>query len=105
LGGAFYFPGTIFSARRVMSDVTAPKSAGQIEGSLWTTPAKAADCLPLDKPLVDTAVSAEKIRAAAEATSERVAAFSGKVSDEVLRTGVGSGERRPAGNPGRGKRR
>lgn len=71
-----------------MSDAQTPSSAGQGKGSLWTTPASAAASHSLDAPLVDKAVSAETIRAAVAATKARAEVFSGRVSDEVLRTSV-----------------
>jgi len=72
-----------------MSDTQTPSSAGGPKGSLWTTPAsESASLKPFMKPLVDANVTAENIRDAVDATKARAAAFSGRVSDEALRTSV-----------------
>jgi len=72
-----------------MSDTQAPSSGGIPKGSLWTTPASESESLiAFKRPLVDTNVTAENIRDAVYAVKERAAAFSGRVSDEALRTSV-----------------
>jgi hypothetical protein len=71
----------------IMAGVTkAPSSDSTTSAgtSLWTTPASPA-AGPLKEASVDTSVSAEKVRAAVEAAKGRVATFSGRVTEELLR--------------------
>jgi hypothetical protein len=72
-----------------MTDPKSPNSSRDPKGSLWTTPAsESASLFALRQPLVDENVTAENIREAVDATKERAAAFSGRVSDELLRASV-----------------
>lgn len=72
-----------------MTDVESPASAGKPKGSLWTTPAARSSTLKgFDRPLVDRSVTADKVREAVNATKSRGAAFTGRVSDDLLRTSV-----------------
>ncbi len=52
--------------------------------SLWTTPASPA-ASPLHEATIDPSVSAAKLREAVDAARGRVAAFSGSVTEELLR--------------------
>lgn len=72
-----------------MSDSQSLSSAAKPKGSLWTTPAsKAASAAATGQRLVDKRVTSDDIRRAVDATKDRAAAFSGHVSDEVLRASV-----------------
>lgn len=72
-----------------MSDSEGPVATCKPKGSLWTTPASESAALDaFAQPLVDASVTAEKIHEAVDATKQRAAAFSGRVSDEVLRKSV-----------------
>ena len=67
-----------------MLSMSNPQSSRPEGSSLWTTPATNAQA-PLKEAAVDTSVSAAKLRDALEATRDRIAAFSGHVTDELLR--------------------
>jgi len=68
-----------------MARVNEPKAdAGT---SLWTTPAGASSN-PLHAAKVDASVTAESVRAAVNASKERTQAFSGRVTEELLRKSV-----------------
>lgn len=65
------------------------QTPGKPTGSLWTTPASEATSLDaIQRSLVDKSVTVEAIRSALAATKDRAAAFSGRISDEDLRTSV-----------------
>jgi hypothetical protein len=66
-----------------MTDLRKPTTLGQ--GSLWTTPV-AVGGSPLSDVKVDRSVSADRIRQALDESRERVGAFTGQISEEVLRT-------------------
>lgn len=70
-----------------MNDPEAPGGGKSREGSLWTGPAPTASGLNLAK--VDQSVSADEIRKALAAAQERATTFTGRVSDDVLRSIVG----------------
>lgn len=62
-----------------------PKESAPPSGtSLWTTPASVRSP-PLKEATVDKSVSADTVRAAVDAAKDRVATFSGRVTEELLR--------------------
>jgi hypothetical protein len=65
--------------RKDPNDSTAPGGT-----SLWTTPVSPT-AAPLQEASVDASVSAETVRAAVDAAKDRVARFSGRVTEELLR--------------------
>jgi hypothetical protein len=70
----------------IMADVSdsSKESAPPSGSSLWTTPASVASP-PLKEATVDRSVSADTVRAAVDAAKDRVATFSGRVTEELLR--------------------
>jgi hypothetical protein len=82
-------PGSYSPGEDGMADVDTPSSSKKPKGSLWTTPAARSTSLKgFHKPLVDRKVTAEQVREAVNATKERAAAFTGRVSEDLLRTSV-----------------
>jgi hypothetical protein len=69
-----------------MTDV-ADKQASDGGSSLWTTPSSA-ERSPLAAASVDPSVSADKLREVLGAAQVRAAAFSGKVTEKLLRKRV-----------------
>lgn len=67
-----------------MTGVIEPKSKPPRDTSLWTTPASGS-LSPLEEATIDESVSTAKLRDALEAARARAAAFSGCVTDELLR--------------------
>jgi hypothetical protein len=68
----------------IMAPMSERPQSSPVGTSLWTTPASPA-ALPLKQAAIDTSVSAAKLREAVDAARDRAAAFSGRVTEELLR--------------------